>query len=79
VAERERDDPLLHKRGELLRHPRPPALPRPQDLQPVPLHQTLPAVEARTMDPEHTTGLAHARPRRVIEQPQTVAEEHVIL
>jgi hypothetical protein len=46
VAERERHDPLLDEGGELQGHPRPP-LPRPQNLEPVPLHPPLPDVVER--------------------------------
>src|SRR5262245_51845086 len=79
VAERERDDPLLDKRRPLVGQPRPLSLPRPQDLQPVPLDPPLPDVIGRAVDPEHAAGLAHARPRGMIEHPQPVAEQCVIL
>jgi hypothetical protein len=79
VAEREGNDPLLDKRRQLIRQPGPAALPRPQDLQPMPLHPPFPDVVGRAVDPEHPTGLAHARPLRVIQHAQPVAEQCVIL
>jgi hypothetical protein len=46
-----------------LRHPRPPTLPRPQDLQPVPLHP-LPDIERRAVDPERPARVTDRRPAR---------------
>src|SRR5262249_3661297 len=54
-------------------------LTRPQDLQPVPLRALLPDVVGRAVNPEHPAGLTHALPASVIEHPQPVSEQHVIL
>src|SRR6266571_1654294 len=79
MRERERDDPLLHDRRELVGHPRPAPLARTQHLQPVPVDLPLPGVVGRAMNTESTTRLRDTHPSREIEQLQPVAEEHVIL
>jgi hypothetical protein len=79
MTERERDDPPLHKRRQLVRLPRPAPLPRAQDLKPMPFHPPLPAVVGRPVDPEYPTRLCDRRSRREIKQAQPVAEKHVIL
>jgi len=79
MAEREGDDPLLDQRRELLRLPRPSTFARAQNLEPMPLDPSLPAVVGRTVDPEDTTSLSDGRARREIEELQPVAEDDVIL
>jgi hypothetical protein len=79
MAEREGDDPLLNQRGELVGLPRPATLARAQELEPMALDPSLPAVVGRPVDPEHAAGLRDRRPCGEVEQLQPVAEEHVIL
>ena len=79
VRDRERNDPLLHDRRQLVGHLRAPTLPRSQHLQPVPVDLRLPAVVGRAMDTEGATGMANRGPASKIEQLQPVAEEHVIM
>src|SRR5439155_16502318 len=54
LAERKGDDPLLQMRPKLVRHPRPPALPRPQRLKAPPLDLLGPAVVGRVMHTHRT-------------------------
>ena len=79
MSDREGDDPLLDHRRQLVGHLRPTPLPRPQHLQPVPVDQTLPAVESRAVHTERAAGLADGGAGGVVEQLQPVAEEDVIL
>jgi len=74
MAEREGDDPLLHERRELVRHPRSAALARAQHLEPVALDPAPPDVVGGAVDVEHPAGFRHRRARRVVEQLQAVAE-----
>src|SRR5262249_32815620 len=79
VRDRVGEDPLLDHRRQLVRHPRPPPLARPQHLQPVPVDLRLPAVVGRAVNTEGATSLADRGPAAEIEQLQPVAEEHVII
>src|SRR4029079_6483072 len=79
MAERERHDPLLNERRELVGETWAAPLPRAQDLKAVPLDTPLPDVVGRTMDPEHPTRLTHRSANGVVEQLQPIAEQHVIL
>jgi len=79
MGERERDDPLLDKRRELVGHPRPAPLARAQHLQAVAIDLAFPVVERRAVHPERAAGCRDADPAREVEQLQPIAEEHVIL
>jgi hypothetical protein len=79
MAQREGDDPLLNKRGELVGHPRPPALTRTQCTQTLPLDLALPGVVGGTVHTEGTAGSRNPDPPGEVNQLQPVAEEDVIL
>jgi hypothetical protein len=79
MPQRERHDPLLHDLRDLVGHLRPPALPRPEHLQPLTVDLRLPAVIGRAMHPERPARVADRRAPGEIEQPQAIAEQHVIL
>jgi hypothetical protein len=79
LAEREGDDPLLQMRPELVRHPRPAPLPRPQRLQAPPLDLLRPAVIGRVMHTHRPASRTNTDLAREREQPQPIAEQHVIL
>src|SRR5207245_8618646 len=71
--------PLLDEHRQLVGHLRPPPLPRPQHLQPVPVDLRLPGVVGRAMHAEGAAGMADRGAAGEIEQLQPVAEEHVIM
>jgi hypothetical protein len=80
MAERERHDPLLKVRADLVRHPRPPPLPDPERLQPPALDPTLEPVVGRAIDPHRPAGrrdVAELLGQR--EQAQAKSEQHVML
>ncbi len=52
--------PLLHERGRGVRHPRAPALPRPQDLRAEALELGLPPVVRGVVDPHGPASRSHA-------------------
>jgi len=69
LAEREGDDPLLQMRAELVGHPRPAPLPRPQRLKTPTLDLLGPAVVGRMMHPHRTAGRTHTDLPSEREQP----------
>jgi hypothetical protein len=79
MPERERNDLLLDDRRKLAWHLRPPALARAQHLQTLTIDLHLPAVVGRPVHAHHSTGLPNADLAREREQPQAIAEQHVIL
>src|SRR6202035_2066170 len=79
LAKRERNDPLLQMRTKLVRHPRPAPLPRPQSLKAPPLDPLSPPVIGRVVHTHHPTRRTNPDLTRQREQPQPVAEQHVIL
>jgi len=79
MRERKGDDPLLHQRRELIRHPRPAPLARSQRPQPLTLDLPLPGVVGRTVHTEGAAGGGDPDPPGQVDQLQPVAEEDVIL
>src|ERR671925_2387651 len=79
MTKRERDDPLLDHRRELVRHHRPAPLSGSEHLKAGALDLRLPAVIRRAVDPHQTAGLRHPDLPGKPEQLQAVAEQHVIL
>jgi len=80
VRERERHDPLLDVRADLVGHPRPAALADVQGLKTPAIDLALEAVVRRAVDrhqPARLADVAQLLGQR--EQPQAVAAEHVML
>jgi hypothetical protein len=79
MAQREGEDALLNERRELIGHPRPAPLARPQGPQPLPLDLPLPNLIGRTVHTEGTAGGTDSDSSGKVDQLQPVAEEHVIM
>ena len=75
MAQREGEDALLNERRELIGHPRPAPLARPQGPQPLPLDLPLPNVIGRTVHTEGTAGGTDSDSSGKVDQLQPVAEE----
>jgi hypothetical protein len=68
MAEGERDDPLLYKRRELIRHPWPSTLSRTQRAKSLSLDLAFPGVVGRAVDTERATGSADPDPPSQVDQ-----------
>ena len=79
VPERERDDPLLQVRADLVGHPRPPALADVSASRPQRSTRCFQAVIGRRPRPSRDTPPRRAQLLGQREQPQAKSEEHVIL
>ena len=80
VAEREGDDPELEVRADLVRHPRPPALADPQAVEAVASSFGFQRVVGGATHPHLPAGLRDvAELLGQGEEPQAVAEQHVIM
>jgi hypothetical protein len=79
MAERKGDHPLLQVRADLVRHPRPRALPDPQRLQPPSDRPSASSGNRSSGAPPSADTPGAPRSPRQREQPQAVAEQHVIM
>src|SRR5262245_8615255 len=80
VAEREGEDPVLEVGPRLVWHPRRPTLANPQAVEAIALELRLPGVIGRARHAHLTAGLGDvAELLGQREQPQAVAEQHVIM
>ena len=79
MPERERDHALLEVRADLVGHPRAPALPDPERLQPPAVDLALQAMVGRVVHSHRPARRAHPDLLGQREQPQAIAEQHVIM
>jgi hypothetical protein len=79
VTEGKADYPFFEPRWQLVRHSRTAPLSRSQHLQPLPLHQRLPAVIPGAVVAELAAGSAHTDLGGLCEEQQAVAEEQIII